>query len=141
MKAVAWPCILILFLIGMLALTKPDCEDSMLKTRLTEVAFVAIFVIGAALSASLAKRQRILTVLLLALIVIPLSAAFWIMILWPVWRLGFLWDVYWMTLPTQMLWLVPVMVLTAWVTGLLIGGKGNKPSDISPGLLRKEDHV
>lgn len=120
MKALAWPLALILLLTGLLALTKPHCEDSVLKTRLSEAAFVALFVIGAALSASLAPRKRILTVLLLAAITIPLSAALWIMILWPVWQLGFLWDIYWMTLPTQLLWLVPVMVLTAWATKVIM---------------------
>lgn len=133
MNSLFLPGVLILLLTGLLALTNPHCEDSVLKSRLTEAAFVAIFVIGAALSASLAKRQRILTVFLLAVIAIPLSAVLWIMILWPVLQLGFLWDVYWITLPTQMLWMVPIMVLTAWGTNLIIQKKqkrgSHKPSN------------
>ncbi len=123
MRAFLLPSGLILVLTTLLAMTKPDCEDSILKSRLTEGAFIAIFVVGAALSASLSENRRLLMPLLVGVFAIPLSAALWIMILWPVWRLGFLWDLYLMVLPTQLLWMIPTMVFTGWITKFIIRRK------------------
>jgi hypothetical protein len=120
MRSIALPTLLIVTLVGLLTLTRPHCEDSFLKSRLTEAAFVAIFVTGAAFSAALSKNKKILRPLIVGLIAIPLSAAVWIMLIWPVWRVGFLWELYLMSLPMQVLWMIPTMLLTAWITNRVI---------------------
>lgn len=115
MRSFVFPVTLILVLTALLAMTRPDCEDSILKSRLTEIAFFGIFVFAAALSSTQSKSRKILTPFAVGAVGIPASAALWIMIVWPVWRIGFLWDVYFKVLPTQLLWMIPTMILTALI--------------------------
>lgn len=128
MRAFIIPIAVMILLVSALALSGPGGESSALKSALTAVALFVTMILCAALAANLSKKSRILTSLAVGIVGLPISGALWIMIMWPVWRLGFAWDIYLKTLPTLLLWYIPVMTLTGFVTKLIIERKAKCPT-------------
>lgn len=128
MRAFIIPIAVMLLLVSALALSGPGGEGSALNSVLTILALFATMILCAALAASLSTKSRILTSLAVGIVGLPISGAMWIMIIWPVWRLGFAWDIYLKTLPTLLFWYIPVMTLTGFVTKLIIERKSKYPT-------------
>ena len=90
-----------------LSLTRPHCEDSPLKSVLTSVVFLGQFFLAAAIVGWF-DPSKALTSLAVGLIGVPIVSFIWIVSLWPPKYFGFLWDLFLMMAPMQLLYAIPL---------------------------------
>jgi hypothetical protein len=99
----------------LLSLTRPHCEDSLLKEALISLPLYIQWIIFGGLTAFWTPRHKFISALLFGLLGLPLVAAIWIISLWPPSIFGFSWQIFWSVVPKGYLFVLPLVALGAAV--------------------------
>lgn len=99
----------------LLALTRPHCEDSLLKGILVSLPLYIQWIFFGGLTALWIPRHKFISALAFGILGLPIVSAIWIISLWPPQIFGFSWPIFWSVVPKGYLFVLPLVVLGASV--------------------------